>query len=151
MQYEIELTDAEKTVQFGRKLSTAVEAPLVIYLEGDLGAGKTTFSRGLIQGLGFSGNVKSPTYTLVEPYELHNLNVYHFDLYRLADPQELDFIGIEEYFSENNIVIIEWPEKGAGWLAQADLMVNMYHKAEQRSLKIEAKTALGTRVVEKLI
>ncbi|WP_440903573.1 tRNA (adenosine(37)-N6)-threonylcarbamoyltransferase complex ATPase subunit type 1 TsaE [Catenovulum sp. SX2] len=148
--YQIDLADADATVALGKQLAALISAPCVVYLIGDLGAGKTTFSRGLIQGFGYTGNVKSPTYTLVEPYELADVSIYHFDLYRLADPQELEFIGIEEYFTQSSICLVEWPDKGQGWLASADIQINIEHKNEQRSAEIVGLTAIGQKIVEQL-
>ena len=148
--YQIDLADADATVALGKQLAALISAPCVVYLIGDLGAGKTTFSRGLIQGFGYTGNVKSPTYTLVEPYELPDVSIYHFDLYRLADPQELEFIGIEEYFTQSSICLVEWPDKGQGWLASADIQINIEHKNEQRSAEIVGLTAIGQKIIEQL-
>ena len=95
----------------------------LVFLEGELGAGKTTFARGVLRGLGFAGHVKSPTYTLVEPYEVGNARVYHLDLYRIVEPGELDFIGLEELLNDHAIKLIEWPERGGGRLPAPDVVI----------------------------
>ncbi|KMT64409.1 tRNA (adenosine(37)-N6)-threonylcarbamoyltransferase complex ATPase subunit type 1 TsaE [Catenovulum maritimum] len=150
MNFQQVLSDADATVNLGNQLAKAIEKSSVIHLIGDLGAGKTTLSRGIIQGLGFVGNVKSPTYTLVEPYELTDVQIYHFDLYRLADPEELEFMGIRDYFNNGSILLIEWPEKAGDLLPDADLLINMQYENDQRSANIQAYTELGRRILQKL-
>lgn len=154
MEKSFHLVDEAATVALGKALSNAVrhdvEQGIVVYLNGDLGAGKTTFTRGFVQGMGHTGKVKSPTYTLVEPYDLGEWQVYHFDLYRLADPEELEFIGIRDYFNEKSCSFIEWPEKGVGLLANADLIINIVYIGEQRNLTIVAQNDHGIRVLSAL-
>lgn len=149
------LADENAMIAFGQRLISAicqVTSPkgITLYLNGDLGAGKTTLSRGMIQGLGHQGNVKSPTYTLVEEYHLQGKRIYHFDLYRLSDPEELEFMGIRDYFSSDSICLIEWAEKGKGLLEQADILVNISYADSARNIELIAKTEQGIQIITQL-
>lgn len=149
------LKDEEATVKCGSLLAEVVrnemDQGIIVYLNGELGAGKTTFTRGFVRGMGHIGNVKSPTYTLVEPYDLGDWQVYHFDLYRLADPEELEFMGIRDYFNPQSCCFIEWPEKGHGLLANPDLTINIAYDGEQRIISFEHNSVLGEHTLSALV
>ena len=145
-QLTLHAPDEDAMVACGAALAKACTQGLVIFLQGELGMGKTTLSRGFIQSLGHTGAVKSPTYTLVEPYELAGQHIYHFDLYRLGDAQELEFMGIRDYFSGESICLVEWPERGTGVLPPADLVITIEAEGLGRRLELCANLALGKAV-----
>jgi len=121
-----------------------------IHLEGDLGAGKTTFTRGLLRALGHTGNVKSPTYTLVEQYLLSDRPIFHFDLYRLIDPEELDYLGLDDYLSHNSLCIIEWASQGGSFLPDPDLIITLSYNNHSRDTELTAVSPQGRIVCDAL-
>ena len=145
---EVRLEDAEATEAFGRRLSACQQVGALIFLQGDLGAGKTTLVRGYLRGLGHKGPVKSPTYTLIEPYQTGQGNLYHLDLYRLSDPEELEWIGIRDLFDGESVCLIEWPQRGEGMLPVPDLQVSLVVEGRGRRLTLEALTACGEQIVD---
>jgi tRNA threonylcarbamoyladenosine biosynthesis protein TsaE len=149
--FERHLDDQAATEAFGGQLSMACEAGLLVFLHGHLGAGKTTLVRGFLRGLGHSGPVKSPTYTLVEPYATAQRNIYHLDLYRLADAEELEWIGVRDLFEDENICLVEWPEQGAGFLPEPDLHIYLAAEGEGRGLRVEAVSPRGRQVLTNLV
>ena len=137
-------------VALGAEIAAAIEPGTVIHLVGELGMGKTTLSRGVIQALGHKGAVKSPTYTLVEPYEHTRMRAYHFDLYRLGDPDELEFMGIRDYLDGESLCLVEWPQRGAGILPPADLVITIEKEGSGRSVELRANAARGEAVVDRM-
>jgi tRNA threonylcarbamoyladenosine biosynthesis protein TsaE len=142
--------DEAAMVAFGQLLAAASEPGLVVFLQGDLGMGKTTLARGFIGYFGHSGPVKSPTYTLVEPYEFSSFMLYHFDLYRLHDAEELEFMGIRDYFSENSVCLIEWAERGLGVLPQPDIVVEIMSEGSGRRLALAGESDRGRSVIARM-
>jgi len=145
------LQDEMATLVAGARFSKCVLAGMVIFLHGDLGAGKTTFTRGFLQGLDFFGKVKSPTYTLVEPYTFTYLTVYHFDLYRFIDEEEWESTGFREYFNANSICLIEWPEKAGNLLPEPDIHVHIIHDGLHRKIQFLANTTQGEKCLPPLM
>lgn len=145
------IPDAEAMETFGGRLASACNGRGVIYLEGDLGTGKTTLVRGLLRSLGYTGHVKSPTYTLIEPYELAQATIYHLDLYRLAAPEELEWLGFRDLTGAEVLLLIEWPERAAGALPVPDLTVSLLFSGEGRELSLTAHTPLGRRMADHLL
>jgi tRNA threonylcarbamoyladenosine biosynthesis protein TsaE len=134
----------------GRRLGENCPALSCIYLQGDLGAGKTTLVRGFLRGNGYAGKVKSPTYTLVEPYELENVSIFHFDLYRLENSEELENIGFRDYFDGQGSCLVEWPEKAQSKLPSPDLSIIINIETEGRRLQIQALSPAGEELLLKI-
>ncbi|MCP9758907.1 tRNA (adenosine(37)-N6)-threonylcarbamoyltransferase complex ATPase subunit type 1 TsaE [Aquitalea sp. S1-19] len=144
------LPDEAATLGLGASLAQAIIPGMVIFLEGDLGAGKTTLTRGLLQGLGHQGRVKSPTYTLVETYPLASLTAHHFDLYRFNDPEEWEDAGFRELFDHDTLCLVEWPEKAQGLLPQPDLTLALAVADDGRTYRIHAHAAQGIQCLSRL-
>jgi tRNA threonylcarbamoyladenosine biosynthesis protein TsaE len=134
------LNNTEATEQFGASLYKVLPLKCVIFLKGDLGAGKTTLVRGFLRAAGYSGTVKSPTYNLVEEYAIDQQSVFHFDLYRISSPEELEWIGIHDYFTQQSICFIEWPDLGLGFLPEPDIIIALTQQEQGRMLVITDNT-----------
>ncbi len=144
----LHLSDSEAMEAFGARLAACVAGGEAIYLHGDLGAGKTTLVRGFMRALGHKGAVKSPTYTLVEPYELGGRRAYHFDLYRLGEPEELEYMGIRDYLDGEAVLLVEWPQRGEGVLPAADLDITIAYAEQGRDLSLESQSDAGRHLAE---
>lgn len=144
------LPDESATLALGKALAGVLIPGLKIYFHGNLGAGKTTLVRGLLRGLGYTGKVKSPTYTLVELYRFSSLYLYHFDFYRFADPQEWQDAGFREYFGAESVCVVEWPEKTGGLLPAPDIEIALRVAGSGRHGELRAGTEAGRQCLEKL-
>ena len=136
----IYLNDTEATEQFGASLYKILPAKCVVFLQGDLGAGKTTLVRGFLRASGYNGTVKSPTYNIDEEYAIAQQAVFHFDLYRLSSPEELEWIGINDYFAQQSICFIEWPDLGLGFLPEPDIIIALSQQEQGRMLVMTDNT-----------
>ena len=143
----IPLKNETETTAIGAKVASYLKGGEVIYLKGELGTGKTTLVRGALNKLGFVGNVKSPTYTIVEPYSIDNHDVYHFDLYRLNGPEELESLGIRDYCDGQSICFFEWPEKGENLTPNADINLLLTYTKEGRNVELTAVTEIGKSIL----
>jgi tRNA threonylcarbamoyladenosine biosynthesis protein TsaE len=137
------LPDEAATLALGAALAQELPRRAIVYLQGDLGAGKTTLVRGLLRKVGFGGTAKSPTYTLVEPYVVSGLHLYHFDFYRFNTQEEFLDAGLDEYFAENAICLVEWPDRAAPYLPAADLRIRLLHEGSGRHARIESASERG--------
>ncbi len=161
------LTGEAATIEFGKRLARATfvdpqqEIPTearpgcatiggIVFLLGDLGAGKTTLSRGVLRGFGYEGAVKSPTYTLVEPYSFEDCHIYHFDLYRLADPEEMSYLGTDDYFSGDKLCLVEWANRGNGGVPAPDLTLSLSGTGTAREIHCQSHTARGELIAKRM-
>jgi tRNA threonylcarbamoyladenosine biosynthesis protein TsaE len=142
------LHDVEATEQLGAVLASELSDGLVVFLLGDLGAGKTSLVRGVLRELGHSGAVKSPTYTLLEEYSVAGRDIIHFDLYRMIEPEELDLIGIRDYFNGKNCCFFEWPQRGQGYLPAADLQIQISLKGNGRLARMTSNSESGRAILK---
>ena len=164
--YQLQIINEDAMARLGKCLAESLYSGSIIYLQGDLGAGKTTLVRGILRALGHQGVVKSPTFTVVEPYsveqgkiKVYNKNksrndnrnrIYHFDLYRLIDPEELEYLGIRDYLDGTAIALVEWPEKGQGILPAADMSITISYQKRGRKVDFEARNDKGTAIIDSL-
>ena len=143
--------DERRLEALASALGARLDGPLTLYLQGELGAGKTTFARALLRGAGYAGRVKSPTYGLLEHYELPQFDCLHLDLYRIADPGEVDFLGIADLLSERTVLLVEWAERGHGHLPPPDLVVALEHAGDHRRLSINTYSSSGDAFLSRAI
>jgi tRNA threonylcarbamoyladenosine biosynthesis protein TsaE len=147
----LESRSEDQTEALGRRLAASLPAVRLIYVRGPLGAGKTTFVRGLLRGLGYAGPVKSPTFTLVEPYEVGAVALHHFDLYRIVNPAELEFLALRDYVGSGDVCVVEWPEHARGALPTPDLDVMIEPRTNrERDVRVSAHSAPGEEALRTL-
>lgn len=139
--------NAHEMQLLGSALAHKLEDGALIFLEGDLGTGKTTFVRGLLRGLGHHGAVRSPTYTLIEPYELRGRFVYHIDLYRLTSPEELEYLGARDFLTADSVYLVEWPDRATGALPKPDLRIRLAYAGSGRTVEFSPESVRGRRLL----
>lgn len=149
-EHVVPLPDETATADLARKLATVIDDGLVVYLHGPLGAGKTSFARALLIALGVGERVKSPTYSLIEGYVVAGRPAWHLDLYRIADPGELEWLGLDALADPDALVLIEWPERGLGALPVADIELDLAYDGEGRQASFRARSARGRRLLLRL-
>jgi tRNA threonylcarbamoyladenosine biosynthesis protein TsaE len=150
-EFQALIADDAQMRAFGAKLLAACQSGGIITLHGNLGTGKTTLVRGALQSLGVTSGVRSPTYTLIEYYPFDPISIAHFDLYRLAEPEELEYLGFRDYLTENTLCMIEWPEKAKGILGDVGLEIFLDYDPEGRRLKVIGKSIWGQGIVDSLV
>ena len=154
LEYQLQAHGEDAMVALGKQFGQALSADAqgaTVFLQGDLGMGKTTFTRGVMRHFGHLGATKSPTYTLVEPYQFEQQKIHHFDLYRLGHPEELEYLGIRDYFDGCAINLIEWSDKGMGYLPQADVVLTIHPLDRGRTLTFTSCTSMGEVILNNLI
>jgi len=144
------LPNAQATRELGKQLAPVLQPGLKVYFYGELGTGKTTLVRGILQGLGYYGKVKSPSYILVELYPLSKLDLYHFDFYRFKDAKESEDAGFREYFGTRSVCLVEWPENAAAWLPAPDIKISLRLKGKGRDVTIEGATKTGRQCLAQM-
>ena len=144
------IATAQDMQALGAAMAPGLRAGQVIFFHGELGSGKTTLIRGMLHGLGHPGAVKSPTYTLVESYRLGEREIFHFDLYRLNEAEELEFLGIRDYLQAQGICLVEWAERGAGHLPPADVDVFIEREEDRRTVHLHSHTDRGNTLLDGL-
>lgn len=142
--------DEQAVAELAGRFAACMQAPAVIYLQGDLGAGKTTFARAYIHSLGFTGYVKSPSYGLLETYAAGGQNVLHLDLYRIEDPEELEYLALRDLFDDESVLLVEWPDRGGYYLPKPDLVLNFSENDETRFISCSAYSEHGHRLSERI-
>ena len=148
--FRIDVRSEEGTLKFGKLLAGCLAGRGSVHVRGSLGAGKTTLCRGILRAMGHQGAVKSPTFTLVEPYETERYKVFHFDLYRLGVADELDYMGVDEYFGEESLCLVEWPERACGRLPEHDLVILLEGSGMERRISLESNRSHGETVCREL-
>ena len=148
--FQVNVCNETETLVLGRKIADVIDFPIIITLVGDLGAGKTTLTRGMLGQLGHLGHVKSPTFSIVEMYEILSLQIAHFDMYRITDEQELEFFGFKEYFDTTDLIVIEWPNRISGLDFSIDIEITITIKNNSRDLILKSRSDRGSLVLKKL-